>query len=1058
MRKGMKPMPRFTPYQQRAIDLEGKNILVSAGAGSGKTAVLSQRVIRKLQMGVHIDELVILTFTNAAAAEMKQRITEEIQSRASLHDELKRLDQAVIATFDSFARLIIEENHALLERSHNIQLVDSVELIRIQDQLLEQCIDEAISASSATELAMLEKYFDQGDALIKQGILTLFEGIEKLPDPIGYLDNYQKTCGDHSNIEHQFDAFFRLMSQQVTLLEQAFHRFVRLASCFHDAKLDTYVEGVSHILSNLRLCSDYDAFHALLHQTFPSIRKMDPEWKELLDPALDLFKQQLKQLRDITKKLFAPTKAAAIQAVCQTIPMVEWIIRITKKFYQSYTSYLKFHRLDTFQSLFRDVLRLFEEHPWLRIQYQQRYQEIMVDEYQDTNDFQELFLQYISKQNIFFVGDVKQSIYGFRNANPNNFIQKMKQYLQTNQGEVVFLPDNFRSRQEIIIGINSLFQGIMDERLGGVDYQAGHALAYGQKAFDLEPKPQAETGIVMARYHNQVDESSRAYQEGRVIASDILTKLQADLRVFHKGEFRKATYRDFAVIVDRKSDFFEYLRALNEYGIPVYMIGDESFQAQAEIQTATNALKLFACFVNRDFSSPFFQRAFYGFGRSYVCQFEDEPLLDYLLTCQDNPNPQSFFQEHPLFSNLYHRFESIQKDSSLYSIDRILGLIYEKFDFIHRCVDLENPEAAVEKLLFLLEKFQSMPLFGLSQAIAYVEALEQRKELDIEYQKPLDLELDAVMLLTMHKSKGLEFPICYYPGFTKQFYMPESKAFFLFDPEIGLIMKSYQLGFFDTFLRHLWLQKQKQSVASERVRLLYVALTRAKEQAIILIDEEEWDLCQTWEDHFLTFENRMRVHSFMEMIQCSPDVQTWPTIKPAKPTALSLVQDAAKTTKTPQFYERKTQPTPSLEPISQQLHLPSRIPSMIQKQGTRFHHVLEHVDFKQKTIAIASLNPTEEQIVTQLWNAPWLHPETIVTVYHEYPLLDEQNQVAVIDCIVEYESMVLVIDYKTKQIEKSEYQMQVKRYLQALQHMTSKRVKGVLYSLLEGEVEWIEFN
>ncbi len=1051
-------MPNFTPFQRKAIDFEGKNILVSAGAGSGKTAVLTERVIRKLEAGVSIDTLVILTFTNAAAMEMKHRIRQEIESRPALHSQLVLIDQAMIGTFDSFARRIIEEHHASLHRPSRIQLIDSLELKRLKDQLLESCIDEAIAQASESKRTTLLRLFDHGDSLLKAGVTTLFEGVDKLLDPIGYLDQYHDQQGSMESIQHQFSFFLNHLKQQIQSFEQAFRSFEHLVKPYHDPKLDRYCTGVEQVVESLLQMTTYEDFVVLTGPSLPILRGVDREVKAMIEPRLEALKERYKDLKALSKRLFSSNQEDAVSAVVQSQETIQFIVKITKDFTLQYQQTLKERRLDTFQTLFRDVLRLFREHPIIQQQYQQRYQEIMVDEYQDTNDFQEWFLSYISNNNVFFVGDVKQSIYGFRNANPNHFIQKTKDYQITKRGEVVFLPDNFRSRKEIISGINSFFSQLMSEDLGGVDYQAGHALAYGQKGYEEKDHANGNYGIQVLDYSFQSESSSRAYQEGEWIASDIHAKVSAKISVFHKGVFRDVQYRDFAIIVDRKTDFFEYLKALNDQGIPVNMIADESFRAQAEIQTATNALKLYRCFIQEDFSSAFFQRALYGFARSYVCQLPDDDIVNFLLDLRTSADQKGFFASHPTFQLIYDPFALFVTFQSLLSLDQILSKIYQAFDFIERCCDLEDPHSAVEKLLFLLEKIQSMQQFGLEEAIAYVEAMEQKTELDIEYQKPLDFELDAVLLLTMHKSKGLEFPICYYPGLTKQFHSPESKAFFLFEPSLGLIAKAFENGYYDTFQRLLYTQKLKQNECSERLRLLYVALTRAKEQAILLHDLSQEDIDETTEFTIPSVEELLRARSFMQLMKRSPDFHIWPRLTLKKAPAMVSKKQEPNHPTPPPLFERDARDSDKPKDVIQKLETEPKSLPLYQKQGIRLHQLLERTEIQTKRLPNINMTSWELSILQNFLDAPWLEIPNITRVYHEYALLDQEENIAIIDCLIEYPNSYLVIDFKTRNIVSQDYQEQVKRYMQALQSLTNKPIRGVLYSLIEGETEWIMFT
>ncbi|MDP2426237.1 MAG: UvrD-helicase domain-containing protein, partial [bacterium] len=789
---------------------------------------------------------------------------------------------------------------------------------------------------------------------------------------------------------------------------------------------------------------------------FIRFRAQDEDLKQSYLLHYEPIKSETKALLLTISSLFLVSEVVTTQLLQESIPTTRVLIHLAKEFLLQWPSVMKQCKLYHFSDIFQSALYLLQSQPSIVEKYKSSIVEIMVDEYQDTNDFQELFLSYLAQENLFLVGDVKQSIYGFRNANPQNFIKKAKEYATNQSGKLIILPDNFRSRSEVLSGINQLFGYFMDEEIGGANYYNQHALEYGNRLYDMKsPRPQSN-GLICLAYEVPDDNyQSIAQLEASLIAQDIIKKMNESHQILDLDtkQYRDVSFRDFAILVDRKTSFMEYQRSLIDAGIPVFVLGDESFTAAAEIQTATNAMILLQCFLLESFEDAYFKRAFYGFARSFVMQIKDELIielfLDYTFTCKKD---LVILKENPAFNSLFEIFEAVALNATYQPVDELLSEIYKRFDFFTNISSLHDPKSAEEKLQFLLQKIANFYEMDLFDTIAYLEKVQSSNELDIEYVKPKIENQDVVLILSMHKSKGLEFPICYYPGLSKRFNNPDSKSFFQFDPEFGLLHKVYDSGFHETPTHDLLKKSRLKKDISERIRLFYVALTRAKEQAILLLDKKFLQIDKTIQlNEFGTILSKQRLS-----IRCFADVLSYfPLLDRYTIDADSTVARLSKTIHQP-MYE------PSDAVFTKRQILPLEIESFttpfvrqdykaffVLAYGKRLHQLLENFDFHHIQDSLSRI-PTEAKPLFLTFLQQPFFASQILHFYQEMPFIDEFGQLGVIDLILETNEEYLVIDYKTSTIHQEQYLFQVTRYMNYIKSIVSKPVKGYLYSLLQG--------
>ena len=1068
----MKP----TVHQLLAISHDGENILVSAGAGSGKTAVLTERVLAKLSKGILIDDLIILTFTNAAAAEMKTRIKDKILENPKFSKQLKRLDNAVIATFDSFALGIVKEYHYLIGLPSNVRIADSVINQKIKDKILDEVLQESYITSNKMFISTVDRLYDRGDKTYRDAVMTLYNGLEYYPDRFEYLDNYEDRFYSSTMVNTAVDDFRQLFNRRIEEIILAIKLMIEKLSEIDDEKIYEFLQIVKNQYTQLKTNADPQTLFAFFkdfsHPTLPRLSKEIQEiYGETIRTENDRVKGLVYNFRDDLNKLFVDDIEQAKQAIIETKPSVLAVVASCKAFLIKLNAYKKAHNLFEYTDIMNLAIKIIEDFPDVSNQYRNRIDEIMVDEYQDTNDLQDYLLHLFDRGNLFMVGDVKQSIYGFRNANPGNFIAKYHDYETKGTGKTIDLLENFRSRKETLSGINDFFSDIMDEEIGGVNYKDRQALICGNLDYDLHLSNQTDYSPEVFVYRDETDiiekksgSFPKAYREGQIIATDISRKIKQGFCIYdsHEQKNRPVKYSDFAVLVDRKSGFNQYQKALMDQGIPVISISDEKYIAATEILFIHNSLCLLKCFADPVYFSGKFNRSLYGVARSFVYQIPDNIIIPIINDLQI----QSFVDiaklgSIPSFSRLYTDFSSLAKTVFSLPLEDMLLALYRQTELFSKLVSLPDPESVEAKLMFLVAKAKELSEYTFDDLLNYFQDLYDMEELDIEYSRPYDSSSNAVRMMTMHKSKGLEFPICYYPGLYKRFNYTESKSFFIFDKQYGLITKAWDNGFKETILHQLNRWYNYKDYVSERLRLFYVALTRAKEKIIMIYDgsKEKKPLLTYNRFGYLDAIIRQRYSSFKDILESVPIVKNWQkevddssdinyiqsslsTLMEEKPIIYPKINIKTRTITTEVF----SKPSIDFLTAAEKASL---------KYGEWVHKELELFNFADTDASLKRLPDQLRKSFATLLLQSELKGIDDAKIHQEYEFFDERDNKSfrgVIDLLIEYPDRIVIIDYKLKKIDDLGYINQLNGYRKFVEKVTSKPIYTYLYSLSEQQI------
>ena len=457
---------KWTAEQEEAIYKDGSNIIVSAGAGSGKTAVLSERVIRKLKEGVDIRNILMLTFTNEAAGEMANRIRKKIK-KENLKEQLEYLDSAYITTFDAFALSLVKKYHYILNINKNIKIVDSSIMNMKKKEFLEEVFIEFYKEKDTNFLKLINDFTTRDDEIIKDGVLNINKSLDLIYAKKDYLNEYISKYYNEKYIDDIFSEYFLYLKNLTSLLEEY---ILNIEGYMEEDSFVNLYDSVSFLFKP----NKYEDLYK--HNDFKLGRftKLDEEGEYL--------KTEIKNIANEIKELISYSKEELKSFYLSTQDYVKAIIKIINKLDNKLELYKKNYDSYEFTDVAKMAIKIVKENEKIRNEIKYSFNEIMIDEYQDTSDLQEEFIKCIENNNVYMVGDIKQSIYRFRNANPMIFKNKYDSYKEHINGEKIDLLKNFRSRKEVLENINELFNLLMINDIGGVEYGINHSMVYGNMA------------------------------------------------------------------------------------------------------------------------------------------------------------------------------------------------------------------------------------------------------------------------------------------------------------------------------------------------------------------------------------------------------------------------------------------------------------------------------------------------------------------------------------------------------------------------------------------------
>ncbi len=873
----------WTPDQQRVIDLRDRSMLVSAAAGSGKTAVLVQRIISMITDGNHpmdVDELLVVTFTNAAAAEMRERVLAAIEDAVEKHpDDTHLLRQAAlihnaqITTVDSFCLHVVSDHFHRIDLEPGFRIADEGELTLMMEDVCDGVMEGFYEKKDPDFLKFADGYSGaKSDRAICNMILKLYRYSQSYPWP----DEWLSTCA----AQYDADSVEELEQKPwaADYLSYLHVRVADMAASYSEAYELTLqedgpmaYEGVVkddlRQLTALGECVHFSQWHEAL-SAFDFKRLPGGKQKNVSDEKKDFVKSARDDLKkfigDLQAKDFSENPEMQLEILKSAKAAVEMLIRLTREFSAKFAAAKASKNILDFSDLEHFALRILvdektKEPTETAAEYRQKFREVMIDEYQDSNYVQEAILTAVSKlpeggENLFMVGDVKQSIYRFRLARPELFVSKYETFSREDgKKQRIDLGKNFRSRGEVLDIVNDVFARIMGKDLGNVEYDEDAALYQGRE-FDEASGCEAECLMVDGAASGE----DKKVTEGRVIAARIREMVE-------NGELPGKTYGD-VVVLTRSLEGWDraFTTAFEEEGVPLIVSSRTGYFSASEVQTVLAFLRIIdnpcqdiplasvmrspmggfsdeemAGIRSVDGGVPFYEcvkRAagevspIHGLAGDVV---ENEPVQD---DKGASELPDELLRKTGEFWSRLADFRSRVPYTPIHSL---IQQIYDETGYRDYVTAMPAGTQRRANLDMLLEKavaYEKTSYHGLFHFVRYIDRLMKYK-VDYGEAETAGEQENAVRLMTIHKSKGLEFPVVFVAGMGKQFNRMDERDAMVFHPEYGVGLKycdPKRRIRQDTLIRRIFSLEVRKENAGEELRILYVAMTRAKEKLVLV--------------------------------------------------------------------------------------------------------------------------------------------------------------------------------------------------------------------------------
>lgn len=852
-------MPQWTAGQNNAITARNKNILVSAAAGSGKTAVLVERVIRLITdepNPVDIDELLIVTFTNAAAAEMRSRISKSLTKLIKENPDntfykrqLSLLPNAQISTIDAFCTSLVKEHFYDLSINQDFSIFDESELQLLEDNVISEILDKCFDEGDTDFISLFEMFTAPGNEKpVINAVKRLLRFIYAQPFPYKWLEksadlyNPDIPLADSVWFEYIRNEIEYLSEYALNLAKENLHLID-----FEDEKLnikfsDVINDDINEIERLIRLSSSWTDLINERKPAFkrmPSSSKADKTISEKIKSNREIYKTIL--TKDIESFLCADENDYIndskilyrhIQSLIKLVEAVDERLMEEKRELNSYS----FSDIEHFAITL--LFRLDEKDNIIRTELaselSENYYEILVDEYQDTNEAQDLLFTYLSNgRNLFTVGDIKQSIYRFRLAMPHIFNAKKKSYdyysadSQRKDAKII-LDKNFRSRSEICSYVNFVFSNLMTEKLGELDYNSDEFLNYGAD-YEESSIPSAQLRIFTGVKGEEYDKLEAAY-----IAKTIIKKVGSGELIKDGDNYRPINYGDFSILMRKvKGHIDTYSQVLSDYGIPVICDNSTNLFENNEIRLLLSLIRIIDNPMQDISLLAAMLSPIYGFTEDELAQLRIDNRFGSLYSCvysSQNKKAKAFLDN----------IKELKKISITMSVAGFIRYIIDDKGLIGYFNAMGNGELRYQNVLKLIafaEKFDSGVNVGLTAFIRYIDKIAASDK-GIDSAAVSAAAGNAVTIMSVHHSKGLEFPVCIFAGTTKQYNKQDLNDKLLLNTSLGLGLKCHnedEMYQYNSLPYIVIKNKNAVELMSENLRVLYVAMTRAKEQFISFI-------------------------------------------------------------------------------------------------------------------------------------------------------------------------------------------------------------------------------
>lgn len=871
---------KWTNEQLQAIQEKNSNILVAAAAGSGKTAVLVERIIHKIiDEQMDIDKILVVTFTNAAASEMRERILEAIYKKLEENPEnvhLQRqiilLNKASICTIHSFCLDVIHNHFYEIDLPSNFKIADTAEIDLLKQEVLDDLFEQKYTENDKNFIELLENYTNyRGDEALQELVLKIYKFIQSSPFPIKWLQEKLELLKiEDKDISQTIWGKLIIQTVDDDIQESIMQLEVTKSKMALYPEMTKFYQTISEDIINLQDLQKYNSWDELYikllnfnFSKWPVDKKVINDLKEDSKEIRDKVKKHIKEK---TAKLLSCSQEQAVKDLKIITPILEKLSNLITEFTRNFAEKKKEKNCIDFNDIEHFALKILldeNNNPTeVAKKYKEKFEEIAIDEYQDSNLVQEAILTSISKgNNIFMVGDVKQSIYKFRQARPELFLQKYDEYKnkeeKTQEDNLkIQLFRNFRSRQNILNITNLVFETIMSKELGDINYNENEYLNYGANY----PEPEeiknyagiAELDIIdlkedesITAFEGEEDEEEQErveddVLEAKFVANKIQELLNSNYMVFDKKQgYRKIRPKDIVILLRATSNLSPiYEKELSDLELPVFSDTSGTYLDTVEIQTILSVLKII--------DNPLQDIPLVVVLRSSICNFTDNDLITIRLTDRNCNFYEALIKtrlicEGDLKNKIESFLEKLEKWKSISQympLDEFIWQIYLDTGYYQYVGLLPNGAMRQANLKTLFEKakqYEKASFKGLFNFIQFIDKLKKQNG-DLASAKLIGENEDVIRIMSIHKSKGLEFPVVFLCNSHKKFNMQDLNDNILLHQDIGFgptIMDTTRKIKYSSIAKDAIKLKMKQETLSEEQRILYVALTRAKEKLYI---------------------------------------------------------------------------------------------------------------------------------------------------------------------------------------------------------------------------------
>lgn len=897
------PVPEgatWTEDQWKAIMASGQDILVAAAAGSGKTAVLVERIIKKITSEnnpIDVDELLVVTFTNASAAEMRHRIGEALEKAidsnpASTHlkKQLSLLNRASISTLHSFCLEVIRKYYYMIDVDPGFRIADETEGQLLRDEVMEDLFEEEYGKADNQNFFNLVDAFtnDRSDEGLKDIIADLFDFARSNPSPDAYLDSIVSMYDAAGGIAIEGLPFMNVLLADIELQLQGAKQL--LEKGMEIARMPggpapravNFTEDL-HVIDTLLAAKDKswaELYEAIQLATFGRAKtcRGDDFNKDLVDKAAKLRDRAKKIVQDLRGELFSRKPESFLKDMQEMKSLVAVLIDLVKEFSRRFGEVKQERGLVDFSDLEHYTLDILTSEPETEegeskpseaaLAYRVKFKEVLVDEYQDTNMVQEAILQLVTAEgeetgNLFMVGDVKQSIYKFRLAEPNLFLGKYNRFTSSGEGTglKIDLAKNFRSRREVLDGTNYLFKQIMGVKVGEIHYDENAELKKGAPypeddefpvellLIDKSEVESAETETVdeneTAAGEFDADDLEQSQLEARLMAKHIKDMVEERRGVYNpKTKTSKpVNYRDIVILLRSMTWAPQIMEEFKQQGIPIYANLSTGYFQATEVAIMLSLLKVI--------DNPYQDIPLAAVLRSPIVGLDEEELAIIRVSQKRGSFYEAltaFCLQKPVAENegLHERtsrfFESLKRwrtSARQGSVSDLIWQLYREtrfFDFAGGMPGGKQRQANLRALYDRARQYEATSFRGLFRFLRFIERMRERGD-DLGAARALGEQEDVVRIMTIHSSKGLEFPVVFVAGLARNFNTMDLKKFYMLDKEFGFAAKYINPEkriSLPSLPQLAFKRKKKMEMLAEEMRVLYVALTRAKEKLYLI--------------------------------------------------------------------------------------------------------------------------------------------------------------------------------------------------------------------------------